>query len=226
MAESTTPSQANKSSTTLKPKSPYRQIRAQHDATTITVYQAYSESIGHAAVRAQKLDASPDFKTSRMTWIKPSWNWMMYRSGYSYKDPRQNCILAIRMTREGFVELLESARLSHGGIPGAGEGEEKVGGAKVVVQWDPERGAKLGRKPYRSIQIGIPGSLGQKWRDEMILSIEDVTERARELKKMIDEQRDVSDQELRELGLLPEESEVEVPERVRKILRMDVEEGS
>jgi len=59
---------------------PYRQIRADYDEDSITVYQAYSESIAKAAVKEQKLYASPDFSFNRMTWIKPSWCWMMYVS--------------------------------------------------------------------------------------------------------------------------------------------------
>ena len=67
---------------------PYRQIRALFDDDTITVYQAYSKTIAEAAVREQRLTASPEFSGTRMTWVKPSWCWMMYRSGYSFKDPR------------------------------------------------------------------------------------------------------------------------------------------
>ncbi len=59
---------------------PYRQIRALHDEDTITVYQAYSDEIGKAAVQHQKLSASPAFRYQRMTWIKPSWCWMMSAS--------------------------------------------------------------------------------------------------------------------------------------------------
>lgn len=66
--------------TVTEPKAaiPYRQIRALYDDETITVYQAYSTSIALAAVKEQKLNALPDFKLGRMTWIKPSWCWMMY----------------------------------------------------------------------------------------------------------------------------------------------------
>ena len=59
---------------------PYKQIRALYDSETITVYQAYSVGIASAAVEAQKLSASSKFKPTRMTWIKPSWCWMMYLS--------------------------------------------------------------------------------------------------------------------------------------------------
>ncbi|WP_141653813.1 DUF4291 family protein, partial [Erwinia billingiae] len=31
--------------------------------------------------------ASPPFSMTRMTWIKPSFLWMMYRSGWGMKDP-------------------------------------------------------------------------------------------------------------------------------------------
>lgn len=68
------------SATAPKLTVPYRQIRAVFDDETITVYQAYSASIATRAVEQQKLNASPDFKLGRMTWIKPSWCWMMYFS--------------------------------------------------------------------------------------------------------------------------------------------------
>ncbi|KAJ4409433.1 hypothetical protein N0V85_004102 [Neurospora sp. IMI 360204] len=89
----------------LPPKPPTRQIRAlqDQDGARITVYQAYPSTIATAAVAHQRLDASPDFRTTRMTWIKPSWAWMLYRSGYSYKDPGQERILAIKMKREDFL---------------------------------------------------------------------------------------------------------------------------
>ena len=57
---------------------PNKQIRAVFDDDTITVYQAYSSTIATAAVENQMLSASPAFKFNRMTWVKPSWCWMMY----------------------------------------------------------------------------------------------------------------------------------------------------
>jgi hypothetical protein len=200
----------------MKPSEiPYRQIRARYDDDTITVYQAYSDTIGKAAVTAQKLNASPEFKLGRMTWIKPSWCWMMYRCGYSYKDNRQTCVLAIKMKHEGFLKILENARLSHG--------ENKNMDAIVVVQWDPERSPNMAKLSYRSIQIGIPSQMTKTWIDEWIVGIEDVTERARKLKAELDENADITVEKLREKGLLPEEKPYEVPDHIRKILQMDKE---
>src|ERR1700760_4737731 len=195
---------------------PYRQTRAHYDTNTITVYQAYNKSIAEAAVREQKLNASPLFR-SRMTWIKPSWAWMMYRAGYSYKDEGQARILAIKMSHSGFSDLLRRAELTHG----LRSTTKRTEGPVVKVQWDPERSAKLGKLSYRSIQIGIPGALTKKWINEWIVGIEDVTEMAQGLKKAIDGDKNVSLEELVTRGLFPEEKPFEMPEDIREILQMD-----
>ncbi|KAK8097135.1 hypothetical protein PG999_013079 [Apiospora kogelbergensis] len=221
---------------------PYRQIRALHDAETITVYQAYNADIASQAVAQQKLDASPRFKKgTRMTWIKPSWCWMMYRSGYSYKDRNQERILALRMRHEHFLELIRRGVLSHnmhrsGTALPAGVVEDGQRGARpapaeeeVRIQWDPERSARLSKLEYRSIQIGVPAALQSRWVDEWIVSIEDVTEQARELKRVLDEEVKegkepvaTTDEELVDRGLLPDEAEFLVPRALQEVLGMEL----
>ncbi|ATY58973.1 ATP-dependent RNA helicase DHX8 [Cordyceps militaris] len=203
------------------PTVPYRQIRALYDDSTITVYQAYSPSIADAAVAAQRLDASPDFRPGRMTWIKPSWAWIMYRAGYSYKDARQARILALRMTHAHFLGLLNRGVLSHGGNLAPDRLDKN---AEVRIQWDPERTPALHRLPYRSIQIGIPGSLSAQWVADWIVSIEDVTDTARELKRTLDENPDVELQELVNRGLVPVEKCFPVPESIMAKLDMTLPE--
>ena len=211
---------------------PRKQIRALFDEESITVYQAYQESIAAAAVREQRLDASPDFKLSRMTWIKPSWCWMMYdwlqmvdvasaelktgryRCGYSYKDPGQERVLALRISHEHFRGLLESACLSTNVDAATTQPDQ------VRVQWDPERGPRLERLPHRSIQIGIPAAGCKRWVDESILSITDVTERARQLKQALDADPRVSSEELTAQSLLPEERVYNLPDDVAQRLGM------
>lgn len=188
---------------------PLRQIRAHYDDETITVYQAYPEAIATPAVATQRLTASPSFKRGRMTWIKPSWCWMMYRAGYSLKDPGQARVLALKMRHGDFIGLLRRGMLTHGG---KGDGD-------VRVQWDPERGPWLERRGYRSIQIGIPGGLSGRWAEEWVVGIEDVTERARELKSVV-EGGEVTEGELVERGLVPVEREFPVPDDVRQRLCM------
>ena len=80
---------------------PTQQIRAVYNDQTIRVYQAYSDAIANTALLNQTF-VSPPFKMERMTWIKPSFLWMMYRAGWGFKDDGQNRILAIDITLEGF----------------------------------------------------------------------------------------------------------------------------
>ncbi|RYP89207.1 hypothetical protein DL770_004505 [Monosporascus sp. CRB-9-2] len=208
-----------------------RQIRAHYDEETITVYQAYNSEIASAAVDQQKLCASPQFRLTRMTWIKPSWCWMMYRAGYSYKDKNQERILALKMKHEHFIELLENATLTtepgKGVAPGDAAGSSKPTSEKssvVRVQWDPERTPRLEKLGYRSIQIGIPSSLAATWADKWIIGIEDVTEKGRALERELRENPGVTDDELLRRGLVPPEREFLVPLEVQKAIRMDKSE--
>lgn len=91
----------------------------------------------------------------------------------------------------------------------------------VRVQWDPERSPALEVLPYRSIQVGISGMVGRVWAEEWIVGIEDVTERARRLKEVLEKEGRVGLEVLVERGLVPEEKVYEVPEELRNILRMD-----
>src|SRR5579872_7043022 len=68
-----------------------RHILAQYDAETIIVYQAFSPAMGHFA--AEHGYFGGDFNLQRMSWIKPNFLWMMYRSGWATK-PDQHVILA------------------------------------------------------------------------------------------------------------------------------------
>ncbi|KAI1300042.1 ATP-dependent RNA helicase DHX8 [Xylaria venustula] len=205
-----------------------RQIRACYDEEAITVYQAYNNEIASAAVREQKLNASPQFRT-RMTWIKPSWSWMMYRAGYSYKDANQERILALKMKHQHFIALLENAILTtHPGKEtvnsGDAAGVDKPAREKstvVKVQWDPERSPRLERLPYRSIQIGIPGVLVAKWVQEWIVGIEDVTETARALELDLRDNPGVTEEELLRKKPVPLEREFPVPLVVHRAIGMD-----
>jgi hypothetical protein len=198
---------------------PYRQVRAQYDDETITVYQAYSDDIGKEAVEKQRLDASPLFKCSRTTWVKPSWAWMMYRAGYSYKDNRQARILALKMKHEDFQNLLKRGKLTTHG-PG-GQSNSKSDEAVVNIQWDPERAPNMDKLPYRSIQIGIPGVVVTEWVKNGIVSIEDVTDKARKLKAAVDQDSKISLEDLIKQGLVPEEKPYELPIEIQNTLQMD-----
>ncbi|WP_053225950.1 DUF4291 domain-containing protein [Solirubrobacter soli] len=153
-----------------------RQVRARHDDDTLVVYQAYSPAIAEPALRAGTF-VSP-FKRERMTWIKPSFNWMMYRCGWAEK-PGQERVLAITITRAGFDWALEHSCLADEAS------KERKHASPVRVQWDPERDVALQRLEHRAIQVGLGGEAVGRYVDEWITGIEDVTPLAREVAGLV-----------------------------------------
>lgn len=83
-----------------------RHIVAHYDAETIVVYQAYRPCIGRFAAKHGSFGG--DFSFSRMSWIKPNFLWMMYRSGWGTKEG-QEITLALRLRRGFFDSLLAQA---------------------------------------------------------------------------------------------------------------------
>ena len=83
-----------------------RHILAQFDDETVIVYQAYRPAIGRFA--AENGAFGGDFSFSRMSWIKPNFLWMMYRSGWGTKEI-QEVTLALRVRRTFFDTLLAEA---------------------------------------------------------------------------------------------------------------------
>lgn len=171
--------------TTAASDHPLREIRGRFDESTIRVYQAYSPEIALPAVQAQKF--VPPFKRSRMTWIKPSFTWMMYRSGWAEK-PGQERVLGIDITRKGFEWALSNSCLSHfeAGVHGSHENWQKqVQESPVRIQWDPERDIRLQPLGRRAIQIGLGPIASNAYVDHWIVKIEDVTELAKEIRRHV-----------------------------------------
>lgn len=151
-----------------------QQFRAEYDDEGVYVYQAFNSNIADWAIEHQTFADCPFFKPTRMTWIKPSFAWVLYRSGYGRKRGQER-ILKIKLDHSALRELLSRC------VCGRGHG-----GTFGRIQWDPERDmmtTEKGREPRkmlrtRAIQIGLAGPLSKKY-VEGILKIEDVMELAR-----------------------------------------------
>ncbi|KMO98508.1 hypothetical protein ACS04_07780 [Streptomyces roseus] len=160
-------------------------MRAVHTATTVTVYQAYSPSLGLPAARDGRFP--PAWKRERMTWIKPSFLWMMYRCGWATKEG-QETVLAVEITREGFDHALRHACLSHyepRTHDDAQSWRRDLRRSSTRVQWDPERDLHLNPLPHRSLQLGLSGPASRAYADEWTVSIRDVTPLAREIHGLV-----------------------------------------
>lgn len=166
---------------------PRFQIRARFDARCIVVYQAYNHAIADAALAAQRFVAP--FSVTRMTWVKPSFLWMMERCGWATK-PNQERVLAVHLLRERFDAALAAAVST----------SEANTNAAIRVQWDPERSLRGGKLEHRSLQLGLGRAVASAYATEWISAIEDVTP----LVKRIDALRRAGEWE-HAARLLPEE---------------------
>ena len=78
-------------------------FNAEWDEEGVYVYQAFKDGIANWALENQRF-GGPDFNPKRMTWIKPSFAWVLYRSGYAQKH-HQNRILKIKLPHDALAEI-------------------------------------------------------------------------------------------------------------------------
>jgi hypothetical protein len=154
-----------------------RHILAQYDDESVIVYQAYRPGIGRWAIDHGEL-GGPEFGYSRMSWIKPNFLWMMFRSGWGVKE-NQEVTLGLRIRRAFFDELLAQAvasSYSPSRFADSGEWQRALAVSAVRLQWDPDHhpsGAKLER---RALQLGLRGGALQAFGGPELLEVIDMSE--------------------------------------------------
>jgi len=188
-----------------------KKIFASFDLEGIFVYQAFKPEIAEEALRLGTFGKG--FNLERMTWIKPSFGWMLYRSGYGTKH-RQERILKIKLSHAGFQAILFQ------GVPTVFDGnlfateldwQKALNQGDVRYQWDPDRNLRLHKLERRAIQLGIRGNTVQNYVHKWIVGIEDVTALAQQIQSAIAHK-------MSELPLVPEERVYEVSPEIAKIL--------
>jgi hypothetical protein len=152
-----------------------RHILAQFDERSVVVYQAFRPAIADEALRLGRF--GPTFSLGRMSWIKPNFLWMMYRSGWATKEGQER-VLAVRLQRAFFERVLAMAvpsSYSEELYPSRDDWQAAVKGSEVRLQWDPDhdpRGAPVER---RAIQLGLRGAVLVEYAAEAIDEIVDMT---------------------------------------------------
>lgn len=169
-----------------------KEIRAVYDDDTIRVYQAYCREIAEEAVGLGTF--GKHFSLDRMTWIKPSFLWMMYRCGWAEKEGQER-VLQIDIKRQAFDYLVthavSSAYQEDSGLS-VDEWKRAVKQSDIRIQWDPERDIYGNPLDYRSIQIGIRGEYVRQYVQEWIVQIKDITDYVAELRSRIKKGEDIS----------------------------------
>ncbi|MFJ2626406.1 DUF4291 domain-containing protein [Streptomyces sp. NPDC087532] len=186
--------------------SAHHQVRAHYDERTIVVYQAYSPAVAGPSLRANRF--VPPFSFNRMTWIKPSFLWLMHRSNWAQKSGQER-VLAVRLTRSGWEEALSRAVLTT-------TDPAVVARAPVHVQWDPERSLRGAALNHYSIQVGVGRGLIRTFAQDWIVGLTDVTPQVRRIAALKQSGRTAQAQRL-----LPPERIYPVPSATARNLLVD-----
>jgi hypothetical protein len=153
-----------------------RHILANADASSIVVYQAYRPAIA-AYVLDHGVFGGPEFSFSRMSWIKPNFLWMMYRSAWA-TSPGQESVLGLRLSRRFFEQILGSAVPSnHAGESGdrREQWQNKLAASEVRLQWDPDHDPTGERLERRAIQLGLRGDALRAYATSELKEVIDMT---------------------------------------------------
>lgn len=151
-------------------------IIAQFDKESIVIYQGFRDSIAEYAVRHQRF-GSDDYDFDRTTWLKPSFLWMMYYSGWAKKENQEN-ILSIRMSRKGFDEILRYAVMAtcyKDVYPDSETWKVELERSDIRLQWENYHDLYGNKTERKAVKIGLSGDVLQRYNNEWILEIENIT---------------------------------------------------
>jgi len=152
-------------------------IIAQFNAAHVVVYQAFNDRIAEYALKHQKFGGdSYDF--NRTTWLKPSFLWMMYYSGWANKQNQEN-VLAITISKEGFEEMLQHAvyTMNDGKLYKIGNvWREGHADNDVLLQWEAYHDLHGNKTDRKAVKIGLAGKMMQRYNNEWIQRIENITD--------------------------------------------------
>lgn len=157
-----------------------RHILAHHDEETIVVYQAYGESIGRFAATHGFFGGA--FSLTRMSWVKPNFLWMMYRSDWG-RSEGQEVVLAVRLRRRFFDALLGEAVFSSFAASGMADEKEwhaAVSRSNVRLQWDPDHAPGGAPQARRAVQLGLRRAALEAYGKREAVEIQDVSEFVRD----------------------------------------------
>ena len=153
-----------------------RVLLAHHDSTTVVVYQAFRPEIAEHAVRYQRFGGP--FSLDRMSWVKPGFLWMMYRSDWARK-PGQERILAVRLPRSAFESILAAAVPSgfeRVRYPDTAAWRTAIRESDVRVQWDPDHDPQGRPLERRVIQLGLRREALRRYARDWPVEIRDITD--------------------------------------------------
>ena len=142
-----------------------------------------------------------------MSWIKPNFLWMMYRSGWGTKEG-QEVTLAVWLRRAAFDAILRQAVHSTF-VPEVyadkAQWQQALAESSVRLQWDPDHDPSGAKQQRRAIQLGLRGETLAAFGKRELVEVIDLT-------AFVAEQRDHTRAVNRTLLLTPREDVYPVSE--------------
>ncbi|KRX08834.1 hypothetical protein PPERSA_08938 [Pseudocohnilembus persalinus] len=149
-----------------------RHIMCHQNEKSLVVYQAFNKDIAEYAIKNQKFGGE-NYSFNRMSWIKPNFLWMMYRSDWAQKKGQEK-ILAIWISKENFFN-----NILHNAYSVKRQQREKIQdnkkGLDIRLQWDPDYDPNFKKQNRRAIQLGLRSQELLNFSDKYIEKIEDIT---------------------------------------------------
>ncbi|MBT28547.1 MAG: hypothetical protein CMO01_02720 [Thalassobius sp.] len=156
-------------------------IYVDYDEEGVFVYQAFKPETVEIAVKLGTFGKG--FGLDRITWIKPSFCWVLRRTKYATKNRMQG-IARIKISHEAFLEILNQSvetMWNENLYPNQDNWQTEINKSDVIHQWDPERDVIGKRLNRQAIQIGIRGEVIKKYVSDYIIGVEDVSQLVREI---------------------------------------------
>jgi hypothetical protein len=123
--------------------------------------------------------------------------------------PGEERVLSIDVTRDGFEWALARACLAHYDrdvYVDRAAWVRRLKTSPVRVQWDPERSLRLNPLPYRSLQVGLSGEAVDRYVDQWMVAVTDITTTVHHIRAL----RDAEDEHAA-AGHLPAEQVYPLP---------------
>ncbi|RYZ38641.1 MAG: DUF4291 family protein, partial [Sphingobacteriales bacterium] len=146
--------------------------------------------IANYAVENQKF-GGPDYEFDRVTWLKPSFLWMMNYSGWAGNKNQEN-VLAIKVDRKGFDSILHTAVLTEyykSLHPDSDKWKEQLNNSEVKLQWEPYYDLYGNKSDRKAVKIGISGGILERFNNEWIMEIQNITPYVRHQQQLMLEKR-------------------------------------
>ena len=138
-------------------------IYAAYDDEGVFIYQAFKPKTVEIAVELGTFGKG--FGFDRLSWIKPSFGWVLRRTKYATKN-RMQAIAKIKISHSAFLEILNQSIETHWNdqlFDKEMDWQRTLNHSDVIHQWDPERDLVGRRLNRQAIQIGLRGNILRKY---------------------------------------------------------------